>query len=241
MTKYIIGLALLFTTACGPAREVTTTGSATTNVGSISPTRHDRFNATHRVSVITKEFTNSGKVTTAVETTKPPVLEIPEAKRAYLYDAVDAESVDKVLARLREVLATENEAYLLIDSPGGSVFDGARLVSYIKDSHKPIHTVAVGMAASMGFQLFEVGATRLMTSNAFIMGHPAAGGTQGTAYEMEALISFIRKYTEAWDRAIAKRADIPYEKFELMILKNMWLPASEAMELHLADKIVHIP
>lgn len=247
--KYIIGLALLFTVACGPAREVTT-GSVATNVGSISPTRHDRFKQVatyittkvdlqHKVDVISKEFTNSkGEVSVGG---KPEALIVPEAKSAYLYDAVDVESVDKVLARLREILSTENEAYLFIDSPGGSVFAGARLVSYIKDSIKPIHTVAVGMAASMGFHIFEAGSTRYMTSNAFLMSHPASGGTQGTVYEMESLLRFIRIYTEAWDRSIAARADIPYEKFELMTLKNAWLPASEAMELHLADKIVHVP
>lgn len=167
-------------------------------------------------------------------------LNIDPKKATCMCAVVEYGSVMDTISDLKAILQTNDEAYLLIDSPGGSVFDGAMLVSFIEGSKKPIYTVAVGMAASMGFQILEVGHKRYATSNAVIMAHPAAGGLRGTVPEMESLLNFIKRYTENWDRKTAARAGIPYEKFEIMVLKNLWVTADEAKELGLLDDVVYI-
>lgn len=159
---------------------------------------------------------------------------------ACMCDTVDYKSVINTIERLKSILEKHESAYLLIDSPGGSVFDGAMLVSYIKGSKKPIYTVAVGMAASMGAQILSVGHKRYATDNAVLMWHPPAGGLRGTVPEMDSLLNFIKRYTEKWDKETAARAGIPYEKFEVMVLKNLWLMADEAKALNLIDDVVYI-
>ena len=47
---------------------------------------------------------------------------------------------------------------MLINSPGGYVTDGFALIDVMHSSTIPIHTVGLGMIASMGLQLFLAGA-----------------------------------------------------------------------------------
>lgn len=165
-------------------------------------------------------------------------LKVNSSKVVNLEGEVNKRSVDQVLKDLKEVLKSNNEAYLFIDSPGGSVFDGAKIQAFIEGSTKPVYTVCTSICASMAFHIFESGRVRYMTTNAALMTHPAAGGLMGTVPEMKALLLFIERYTIIMDAKVAKRAGLTAEQFELMNLRNSWLTIDQALQLKLADKAV---
>jgi ATP-dependent Clp protease, protease subunit len=130
--------------------------------------------------------------------------------------------------------------YLVLNSPGGSVLAGAKLIDYIKHSGKNIVTVCDNICASMAFQIFEQGKKRLMTSKAMLMAHPASGGAQGTIENMATMINAFRLYVDRMDAAVASRSNIPYDKFKAMVADNIWVETPEALKLNLADGVVHL-
>jgi len=134
----------------------------------------------------------------------------------------------------------DEKVYLVIDSPGGAVFAGAKLVNHIRYSGQNIVTVCDSVCASMGFHIFEAGKRRIMQDKALLMGHPASGGARGTIDEMLTMLNAIKLYTERMDRYIADRAKIPYEQFQLMNLRNMWIESVDAVRLGLADEVAYV-
>jgi ATP-dependent protease ClpP protease subunit len=151
---------------------------------------------------------------------------------------VSGETVDAAIELLSE--ARGSTIYLVLDSPGGSVIDGARLINYIKYSGKNIVTVCDNMCASMAFQIFQVGKQRLMTDKAILMAHPASGGAQGTIENMFELIKMIKLYVDRLDAEIANRSGMKYSDFKALIADNIWAETPESLKMNLADGVVYL-
>jgi ATP-dependent Clp protease protease subunit len=175
------------------------------------------------------------------KTISKPVREIKGSNNVVFFDTdVQNITVDIAVQMLKDALnRTEGQVYLLIDSPGGSVFDGARLTDFVEKSGR-ISTICVTLCASMGAQLHQVGKKRLTMDKSVLMFHPASGGVRGTVEEMKGLLTMIDTYTLRMDAKIAKRSGIPLEKFKIMVLKNLWVEAEDALKMGLSDGIVNV-
>jgi len=149
----------------------------------------------------------------------------------------NAESIAKNIIRLSK---KGKPIYLLMNSPGGSVMDGALIISAMESVKVPVYTVTTGMCASMCQIIHQYGTKRLMVNRTILMAHPASGGVQGTLQQMDALLGMITKYVDKFDRHIAKRAGIPFEKYKAMIVSELWLDAEDAMKLGFVDAIVSV-
>lgn len=168
-------------------------------------------------------------------------LELDESNSVRLTDPINQRSVAKTLnalERLRRSGATE--VYLLIDSPGGGVVEGNRLVGYIEASPVPINTVCMAICASMGAHIHQAGAKRLMTSKAILMFHPASGGSQGTVEGMHSQIEMFQRYMDRMDAKAAQRAKMDYDKFKLLVLKEYWIETQDAVANNLTDGVVNL-
>lgn len=151
------------------------------------------------------------------------------------------DSVEIAIERLETIRKNGGkEAYIILDSPGGSVFDGARLISYIKHSSLKVYTVCDGMCASMAAQIFSAGKKRYMTDKSVLMFHPASGGLIGTLEQMESLLTMIKRYVDRMDAEVAQRAGIDYNEFKALVLKEYWLETADALDKNLADEAVFV-
>jgi ATP-dependent Clp protease protease subunit len=74
---------------------------------------------------------------------------------------------------------------VLIDSYGGSVYGCLDMISHLKKSELPVHTIITGKAMSAGAILFGMGQTRYMAENATLMLHDAATWTAGKTEEIK--------------------------------------------------------
>lgn len=151
---------------------------------------------------------------------------------------VVTESIDAAIAILSQM--SGDTIYLVLDSPGGSVVDGARLINYIRYSGKNIVTVCDNMCASMAFQIFQVGSKRMMTDKAIIMAHPASGGSQGTIENMYEIIKMFKLYVDRLDAEVAQRAGIDYKEFKFLVANNIWVETPEALKMNLADGVIYL-
>ena len=155
-----------------------------------------------------------------------------------LFTEINALSVNKAINELMMLRNDSDQLFLLIDSPGGSVVDGAKLISFIETSDVPITTVCIGVCASMAAHIHQSGFKRLMTDHSILMFHPASAGTQGTVDNMLTYINMLKTYVDRFDAAVSKRSGIDYKEFKLKVLENYWVEARDALDVKLADKLV---
>jgi ATP-dependent Clp protease, protease subunit len=75
---------------------------------------------------------------------------------------------------------------IVIDSYGGSVYGCLDMITQVKRSTLPVHTIITGKAMSAGAILFGMGHQRWMAENATLMLHDAATTTGGKIEEIKA-------------------------------------------------------
>ena len=74
-------------------------------------------------------------------------------------EQVTSETANRIVAQLLflEAEDPEKDIYMYINSPGGSVYDGLGIFDTMQHVKPDIHTVCVGLAASMGAFLLAAG------------------------------------------------------------------------------------
>lgn len=141
---------------------------------------------------------------------------------------------------------------LYINSPGGSVHAGLAIYDTMQFVKSPVHTIVMGMAASMGSFIAQAGAkgNRFVLPESTTMIHRVSSGTRGTSgtiYEqdlqwkdMEASRNHSIHLNERLTRLYAKHnsAGKKFEEFLETMKHDTWLTAHQAVEWGLADKVV---
>lgn len=153
---------------------------------------------------------------------------------------VHEHSVNLVISEIQKLSKTNKDIYILLDSPGGSVFDGNRLISYIEGSTVKVYTVNTGMCASMCAQIFSHGAKRYAIDRSVLMFHQAAGGVSGRVKSMKHLLAFVDKEVRKLDAYVATRAGLTPEAFDRLVENDLWLAADDSLSLKLADELVQL-
>jgi ATP-dependent Clp protease protease subunit len=152
-----------------------------------------------------------------------------------LYGEVNNGSIAPVTDVIKAAQLGQAPVLLLLDSPGGSVFAGLKLVSQIRTSKVPVVTLVTGMAASMAAIIHQAGHLRLMTKNSMLMFHPVAGGTQGILHEMVSLIEAIKGVERDMDELVSRQTGIPLSILKPLIIENLYLNDREAYTHNFSD------
>ena len=159
----------------------------------------------------------------------------------FLGDEVNDQTANLIIAQLL-FLESENpdqDIYLYINSPGGSVSAGFGIYDTMQYISCDVSTICVGMAASMVAFLLAGGTKgkRLALPNAEIMIHQPLGGTQGQATEIEIAAKHILRTKEKLNTILANNTGKSYEEISIDTDRDHWLSAKEALEYGLIDKI----
>jgi len=153
---------------------------------------------------------------------------------------IDAMSVAPVLSELRERSRSGKPVYLLINSPGGSVIDGMKIVNFIESSKTPIHTVCTQVCASMGFVILQHGTRRMALDRTLLMAHKASFGAQGQLENMLSMLNTVKRYIDKTDLYIARRSGMSFKEFKDLIVNDLWIDSEDALQKHLLDDIISI-
>jgi ATP-dependent Clp protease protease subunit len=164
---------------------------------------------------------------------------VPSRQVIYLHGEI-RENIKEVIKELKIKEKLHEELYILIDSPGGSVLDGALMLSAMEASSAHINTVCTGTCASMAFIIHQYGDTRMALNRTMLMAHPASGGVRGTLEEMQSRLSTIRRFVEKMDAAISERAGTTLPSFKSLIVSEFWVDAEDALNMGYVDEIVDI-
>ena len=162
-----------------------------------------------------------------------------DPSRTLLLTEQVGENMDKMAQDVTRLASESNSPiYILIDSPGGSVFHGATLVSAIEASKAPVYTVCLRICASMAFVIHQFGHKRLMVKRSALMSHDAFGGARGDVSRMKSMVGFIDRFIQKDSALIAKRAGMTFDAYYNEIMRDMWLDADDAIDRGFADEIV---
>lgn len=142
----------------------------------------------------------------------------------------------EIIAKVSK-LASDEPLYIVMDSPGGSVFAGAVLIDNLKALGHPIHTITI-FSASMGYQLVQNLGTRYILPSGVLMSHRAAGGVQGQFYgEIESRLQMIKDVVDSLDQVAADRTKTTLEEYKKSVQNELWAVGEKAVKTHQADAI----
>lgn len=127
---------------------------------------------------------------------------------------------------------------VIINSPGGSVFDGLAMYDLMRSVDVEIQTVVSGMAASMGSILLCAGDKRAATPSAQVMIHQPSGGGRGTATATRTNQDLIEGMWDDLTQIYVNHSGVPHEDWdELLRAGDVWLKADQALTLRLIDEV----
>lgn len=166
-----------------------------------------------------------------------------EQRKIFLWGQVDDDSAKDVITKLLYLEAEKPNTPITfyINSPGGMVTSGMAIYDTMNLISSPVHTVCMGLAASMGSILLSAGEKghRSVFPHAEIMIHqPSIGGViQGRSVEIETHAKQIRKTKELGARILADNCGKTFEQIMKDFDRDYWMDAYEAVKYGIVDKI----
>jgi ATP-dependent Clp protease protease subunit len=127
-----------------------------------------------------------------------------------------------------------------INSPGGSVTAGMSIYDTMNFIKSPVHTIVMGIAASMGSFLASAGAKgkRFILPHARHMIHQPLGGTQGQASDVEIQYKELQHWKETLTKLYVEHTGKDYAILEADMDRDNFMSAEESVAYGLADKIM---
>lgn len=131
---------------------------------------------------------------------------------------------------------------MYINSPGGAVTAGLAIKNTMDYIKCPVHTVGMGMCASMGAFLLASGEKghRSVLPDTTIMIHQVLGGAQGQVTDMEIRVNYAKSLKDKLNKYLSEYTDgkTSYEEMIDLCERDNFLTAEEAMKIGLIDNIV---
>ena len=134
----------------------------------------------------------------------------------------------------------DDDMTLIINSPGGSVYDGMMIYDAMNYFHCDVVTVAAGIASSMGAFLLAAGARgkRFATKNAEIMIHQPLGGVQGQATDISVVADHIQRVKTKLATILADECGKNTAEVLRDMERDYWMDSGEALAYGIIDGII---
>ncbi len=129
---------------------------------------------------------------------------------------------------------------MYINSPGGSVYDGLGIFDTMQHVKPDIHTVCVGLAASMGAFLLCAGAKgkRSSLQHSRIMIHQPLGGASGQASDIRIQADEILYIKDRLNSILAERTGQPLERIQEDTDRDFFMSPFEAVSYGIVDTVI---
>jgi ATP-dependent Clp protease protease subunit len=130
--------------------------------------------------------------------------------------------------------------WMYVNSPGGSVSAGLAIIDVMNLISSPVHTICIGMAASMGFMILISGekGERYVTENSRIMLHQVSSGTRGKVADMQVDLEETVRLNAVLAKIIAERCGKGLKEVKKAMLKDTWLDGEAAIKFGAIDSIM---
>ncbi|HHX93619.1 MAG TPA: ATP-dependent Clp endopeptidase proteolytic subunit ClpP [Tenericutes bacterium] len=151
------------------------------------------------------------------------------------------ELANSIVAQLLFLDSENNDdIYLYINSPGGSITAGMAIHDTMQYIRSDVSTICIGIAASMAAFILLSGAKgkRFILPNSEVLIHQPLGGAEGQATEIKIAAERILKLKAKINELMSQYTGQPVEKIEQDTERDYFLNAKEALKYGIVDKII---
>ncbi len=161
----------------------------------------------------------------------------------FLGEQVTSDSANRIVAQLLflEAEDPDKDIFLYINSPGGSVYDGLGIFDTIQHVKPDVHTVCVGLAASMGAFLLCSGAKgkRSSLKHSRIMIHQPLGGARGQASDIRIQADEILYLKNRLNKELSERTGQSIETVSQDTDRDFYMSPDEAVKYGIIDNVLN--
>jgi ATP-dependent protease ClpP protease subunit len=152
----------------------------------------------------------------------------------------DEDNVNLAISQLRELKAAgATNIWIRIDSSGGSVFDGSRLIKEVEALRMPITCVVDFKAHSMAFNFLEAACSKRLATkrSTFMMHGPGLAEVSGNAKDFALISARLKVAQSALAELAAKRMKLSKDEIlkKLDTVTEWWMTWEEALEAGAID------
>lgn len=127
---------------------------------------------------------------------------------------------------------------IYITSNGGCVISGLSLLSVIEKSKTPVHTIGIGICASMGALLLIGGHKRYCYKDTTILLHDGSLALQSTSKKAKQTMEYYDKLEDRLKALIINKTNISEELYDEKEDEEWYLFGDEALELGIVDNLL---
>jgi ATP-dependent Clp endopeptidase proteolytic subunit ClpP len=157
---------------------------------------------------------------------------------AWIYELFDVEHTSPKMVEIALKNANGDDLEIIINSPGGSVFDGSEIYSTLKDYTGDSVVKIVGIAASAASVIAMAGKKVMMSPTAQMMIHNAATGQYGDYRDMDQASGFLKNVNQSIINAYKIKSGKSDEELQSMMDDETWMTVQQAKEHNLIDEIM---
>lgn len=162
----------------------------------------------------------------------------------FINGPIDDLTANSVVAQLLYLDSedSEKDICLYINSPGGSVTAGMAIHDTMRYIKAPVHTIGIGLAASMGALILASGNKRSVLPNTKVMIHQplVSRDLGGKETDIKILAKDLANTRQMISRILAEHCRKPREVVEQDIENDCYMCAQEALEYGICDNIINI-
>lgn len=170
----------------------------------------------------------------------------------YLNKTIVSESIEEAVLAINDINTYDNEQEsklkeytrepikVIVDSYGGSVYDGLGLVNIVTSSKTPVHTYCYSKGMSMGLIIFISGHKRFIHENAYLMFHQLSSLVIGTNQDLIDETKSINSLNKRLMKIVRKRTSITKKQMKKKNLRKVdwFITGKKALKLNAADELI---
>ena len=154
-------------------------------------------------------------------------------------DEAVSEDLCEFIIKANYIFPIEQPITILINSPGGGVYDAFGIIDLIESSKLKVQTVGIGMIASMAALIFTAGTKgkRIMSRNSFIMTHQFSQNLEGRYHEFIAQRSHEDDLHARFIEHFVRHTKMSEKQVNDVLLgtHDKWLSAKECLKYGICD------
>ena len=157
----------------------------------------------------------------------------------FLCEEITDQTANIIIAQLLFLASqAEDDIWLYINSPGGSVTAGLAIYDTMNYIKPQVNTLCMGLAASMAAFILSSGHKRYALPNSEIMIHEPATGFQGNASDIFNHTRWLEKIKHRVDEILAKNTKHNLAEIEEATIRDHFMDSKEALAFNIIDEII---
>ena len=164
-----------------------------------------------------------------------------QGRSLYFFDEINNYTVAEALRLLQLMVneAPKKPVQIILNTPGGSVYDGLAFYDYLRYLSCPLMIIGTGLIASMGIIIILAGDKRCVTKNTRLMSHQISTQVQGKVSDVKIDFTETKELEKICDNIIAERTGQSLKVVQNEIKNgDKYLGAEEALKKGYIHKII---